>query len=737
MRPRSIAGLALFTIVFAAYGQDLEREPARRNPPQFRLLQAAGEQSQSASATDGRDFLTVWVDTRGGVPEIFMNLVRRDGTAVSPYGVRISGTSQWCHGPAVVWAGSHYVVVWAQNDGPPAPAVSAIRVSRDGVLLDEAPRRIFTVNLGFPFTPLLAANGERVMVAVAGNHYALIGPDGRPSAVTSEQLRWETVDALVPSGDSFLALSLWKFPSPIGSKLSAWSIDAGPDGPVAGASRVIAEHLDMEGFTAATHGGRTLLAYTAYRNGHHPVLARTLGPDGVLSEELEIGANTFAFYDWSPTIRVTGAGSGFLLAWEDAENCSFDVLAATVVDGRVASRFTLFDRDRWGELPAIAANGRDVFASWSERAELNFAPLKLYGGLSAGSSIGEPILLARSRSSQQTPQIAAGGDGYLVAWAEELRNDGVRSIFVQRHDRDGRALSVPRLLSDGATDSYAPQLAFNGELFLVAWAEAERTAIPRAMGRRVGAEGTPLDASAVAISPGGMARFSTVSVASNGRDFAVAYEPAYPDFHPELQAAQVVRVDSRFAMTAPVTLDPRDEPIHSPVRVTAMGDEYLVTWSHDGLLLATTLDNVFPHRAANIDARINPLVSCHASRCVSLSFDVWGSVTVRPFLPFVDTYEEMSSAIAIPYWPAGVALTRAGEGHLAVWTVRMPAGVAIRAARLNARGEPASAEIAVAQTRNVTGVAAAATGNRLAVAYAYADGADGVTRVAVKVARQP
>src|SRR5687768_18500340 len=118
MSLRSIAGLALFAIVFTAYGQDFEREPARRNPPHFRLLQAGGEQSHPATATDGRDFISVWVDTRGGAPEIFMNVVRRDGTTSSPYGVRLSGASPYCFYPAVAWSGDHYVVAWGHYDGP-------------------------------------------------------------------------------------------------------------------------------------------------------------------------------------------------------------------------------------------------------------------------------------------------------------------------------------------------------------------------------------------------------------------------------------------------------------------------------------------------------------------------------------------------------------------------------------------------------------------------------------------
>lgn len=736
MRVRSIGAVVVVLIGFALHAQELELQPWRGERP---LLRAAGEQRTPANASDGRDFISAWVDSRGGERgrsiwaniesgsgQIFVNIVRRDGSAVSPYGIRVSGANRHCSNPAVVWSGTHYVVAWAHVEERGLAGVAFARVSRDGVVLDAEPREVFSLSTSYPVYPMLAAGPRGVILGMRGltdHGLAAIADDGTTLADVTGVAELRGM-AIVAKDDSFLVLELVpRTGSPERTDLYSSPLTIDDGRLVRGVSRLLVNDVSRWTLAAATRGDETLLVYE-----RDEVHTRVLRADGTVSAEIAPGIDAAA-------LSVIAHGDGFLLAWSEragevrnpwygAQSISaqyvppplflptYDISATQLdADGRVRDTYTLIEGGESDEMPSIASNGGELLVSWVERIIRAPIGLKIAAAISSDGVSVERVALAHSRPRQQTPEIAAGADGYLAVWAEETANDGIRSIVAQRIDREGRALQHPRLIGGGALDQHAPKIAFDGETFLVVWVEETRP--QRIIGRRIGADGALLDGAPLEISRGRIGGLP--SVASNGRDFVVAYGSAYGDMRRDEQTVQLVRIDGNM-IAPPVTFTPGDAEIDSDIVVAASGDDYVVVWQSRGKIYSAPLGNFMPRANPAITWWRDPLVSCDAQGCLAISSE-WVGTVARPFHPFVEA-QQTPAVLSIPYDPRTATLTRDDSGHVAVWVVPTENGDIIRARLLTTDGTAASEEIDLASAVAVRSVAAAMLDGNLAIAYA-------------------
>jgi len=152
-------------------------------------------------------------------------------------------------------------------------------------------------------------------------------------------------------------------------------------------------------------------------------------------------------------------------------------------------------------------------------AELRLLP----GDMSAGPAIG----------TQLTPAIAAGVDGYLTAW-QEFRSSpfsgppssalgrGV-DIYAQRLDASGGAVADPIPIAVGFGDQVAPQVAWNGENWLVAWETPCEcwSYSSQILAVRVSPVGTVLDPEPIVVHTNGSEWFR---MTANGSEWLVALD---------------------------------------------------------------------------------------------------------------------------------------------------------------------------------------------------------------------
>src|ERR1051325_2215639 len=141
---------------------------------------------------------------------------------------------------------------------------------------------------------------------------------------------------------------------------------------------------------------------------------------------------------------------------------------------------------------------------------------------SAGSLALPPGDAASGRAAmnQENPQIAAGGGGYLVVWEDSRTNytgfpsnalptDGyasgqtLKDIYAARLDANGQLIdTTPILVAQATFDQSVPQVAWNGQNWLVVWNTervANYTTTKDVLGARVSPQGVVLDSQPIVI----------------------------------------------------------------------------------------------------------------------------------------------------------------------------------------------------------------------------------------------
>lgn len=152
-------------------------------------------------------------------------------------------------------------------------------------------------------------------------------------------------------------------------------------------------------------------------------------------------------------------------------------------------------------------------------AEIRFLP----GDTATGPATG----------TQLAPVIAEGSGGYLIAWQDyrSSPDSGPPSsalgrgidIYAQRLDLDGQPLSEPIPIAVGFGDQQTPQVAWNGENWLVAWETPCEcwSYSSQVQAVRISPAGEVLDATPIVVHTNSSAWFR---MTSNGSEWLVALD---------------------------------------------------------------------------------------------------------------------------------------------------------------------------------------------------------------------
>ena len=123
---------------------------------------AASSQQDPAMVFAGTSYLVAWSDFRNGQSDVYASLVSTAGVVLSPLGTSVSGGTGTQTLPAVAFDGTNSLVVW-QDPRAGNLDIFGARVNQTGVVLDAAGKQITTS--GFQqLNPAVAFDGTRYLV---------------------------------------------------------------------------------------------------------------------------------------------------------------------------------------------------------------------------------------------------------------------------------------------------------------------------------------------------------------------------------------------------------------------------------------------------------------------------------------------------------------------------------------------------------------------------------------------
>lgn len=567
---RSLCFLLALLVTTSALSQISISEP--------RITRAGGSQSNAASATDGRDFLLVWNDSRSGRDAVYATRVAADGSILDAEGILLSNTNERTYSAAVAWTGDAYVIAWSGENG-----CSFRRLGADGRLID-ASSRVF--ESGACYRPrVAAANGAAMIAAVrpyAGVDFVVVESNGVSRRLPS--MRAPGLSAFACSSrECVVAWTRWN--DEVAARRIAW------DGvPLDAADVTLA--LDAADPALAANDDRFLLAWTEKA-------ASALGSSRLWARELT-GEPFVVTETNAPSIHsasVAPSGCGFIVAWNQqaAPPLLGDRRAPSLHNDRIelhAKRIGDEPGEAWtiaaavqDEHPAISSNGTNHLGAWIEPRTYKIRA-------------NVPGVVTTSATTQMQPQLVDCGDHVLVVWAEELRGNGNFTVLARRFRLSGDAIdATPIAIASSVYSQTHPAAAFDGQSYLIAWSENDGTRA-RSLDRngRLAPEVT------------------TLSMRGGGRASVVATDRGFAILHPDNR--DTLAVTQLPAGTRTTLVDDTGE--HA---IGWNGSELVALWAHQRLLARRiTPDGIVLDREPILvgfgnNGASSPSVACDRSQC--------------------------------------------------------------------------------------------------------------------------
>jgi hypothetical protein len=508
-------------------------------------------------AWDGKQFLVVWQDERGGGPDgydIYGARVKKDGTVVDPGGrplVMLPGAQRFAD---VTWTGDHFLVVW-EDDRFGTPDIFGARLRRD-LQPDATTDFAISAGPGEQTAPHVAHSGSKSLVVWddtrLGPHRARgarVGDDGRvldPAGFTLSSGD-EDEERLpgVAAGDQqfFVAFSgvdadLATFEHILGTRVQHDTTVK--DSP---ALRFTRSAYLQRNPAAASGAGSSLVVWSEEREGTTRLLATRVRPDGrVLDVPLTLPAGR----PNANNLAVAWNGDVWLVVWED------DLTDGDILGARVSRSGELLDpvsipiaTSPGGQFePAVASSLDDFLVVWTNRVGVSDGDV--FGArVSSGGRVLDPggfLISPAGPFEQQNPAVVAtGGLGYFVAWVhiDFVSSDTIEiSVRGARVDADGGVLDTPEILISESPTLTPPALAWDGKNTLVAWPSLEP--IFSGPGRdvlaaRVDAGGRVLDTPPIVVATSSDRLRTEVTATFDGKDFWLAWvQSGTPESFPAL-----------------------------------------------------------------------------------------------------------------------------------------------------------------------------------------------------------
>jgi hypothetical protein len=287
-----------------------------------------------------------------------------------------------------------------------------------------------------------------------------------------------------------------------GARIDRW-------GNVLDESGILISHAAGGEFAPAIawDGTNFLVVWEDRRSGYvSDIYGSRVSPSGVVLDPTGIPITTnSSSSDLSPA--VAWGGNSFLVTWSAA----WGGVSSGILGARVSPGGSLLDptpipisSGPKSELtPTVAAGAQGFFVAWEDRrADPADASGDIFGTrIASDGTVVDPagVAISTAAGAQRAPALAWDGTEFLTVWQDD-RAGPQSNIVGARVSSQGAVLDPAGITVSAAAGLQGdPTVAWDGTRFLAAWADG-RNGSPDIYGTRLSPQGTVLDASGVAIS---------------------------------------------------------------------------------------------------------------------------------------------------------------------------------------------------------------------------------------------
>jgi MYXO-CTERM domain-containing protein len=528
---------------------------------------AVGSQNLPQVASDGTDYLSVWIDNRAGRPAVYGARIKADGTVLDPTGILIArpggaATTYYSLSVAVAWSGASYFVAWTvDSDDETIPeGVFGRRITPAGSMVDDQPLTLATGSRD-PQTVSIAANGAggylvawRTYVPAQG--YNVVGtrvdatgkPDAAPIAiaVTTE---YEYDPAIDWDGTNWFVV--WR-----SSTGGMYGARVSPAGTLVDATRITLAASAGSIPAVAFDGTDThMVVWWIYRGSPtlYDVVGVRVGKDGTNRDPVTpLTLSATNSYEYYPSI--VWDGTSFVLAWY-TPTTPYNIEAKRVTRDGVAvdaNPFVVSNAANSRVRPRVATSASNTIAVWYDNRDSAVSDYDIYAGRIAKATTQtalDPVAgirVSASSNAQTAPALAWDGTNYFVVWLDTKNNE--RALYGLRLGPDGKPLAQPatpvRITPTGVTVQGVHHVAYGAGYYVVLWTRDYRTLSTT----RITAAGV-VDAQIADIYQGLNEQIYTSDIASDGTGFLAVFHRY--DFQTGIEAIAGLRLAPNGLPLAP------------------------------------------------------------------------------------------------------------------------------------------------------------------------------------------
>ena len=414
------------------YGARVRSDGNVLDPAGIAISTTAGEQTVPVAAWDGTNYFVAWQDTRNGANDLYGARVKPNAFVVDVAGVPVctSGGSQTR--PKMLFDGVNYFVSWL-DDRNGTPDIFGGRIKTDGTRLDGNGFGINTNTL-----PNTNSDQDYPAAAFGGGNYFVVWYDQRTIS------NGDIYGARVKAADTTVLDQ-----SPI-------LISTGTNG-----ESVPAVGYDGSNYLVVWQDTRGTLTYDLY--------GTRVKPDGTVLDVAGLAISTAAQSQFNPAIGFDG--TNYMVVWEDARNGygGADIYGARVkVDGTVLEPggFLINAQAGLQRHPALSWDGSNYMVVWDDgRQGIQY----IYGARvnSAGAVVDAVgFVICQPGWNTSNPVIAFDGTNHVVAFQMDRTGNGTGNEIYANSVRPNTGLNfgsnVCVSIYNGAADQTNPAIAWDG-----------------------------------------------------------------------------------------------------------------------------------------------------------------------------------------------------------------------------------------------------------------------------------